>query len=288
VPELPEVESVRRGLEPHVVGRVVARVRSVRLDFALRESGEPASPRDLLQGTTIESLHRRGKLMWAVGGNGGVVAMHLGMSGEMRIVPPEQAVPAEFRGPRSHVHVMWALDDSTRWLFRDPRRFGGVWCYASHAAFEAAHLSRLGPDALDITPEELAGGLAGSRRAGSTRAIKAALLDQSVVAGVGNIYADEALFEVAMHPARRAGSLRTDDIGRLTAAIHGVLGRALVSGGSTLRDYRDASGGAGNAQLGHRAYGRVGLPCVRCGATMKQTTIAQRTTTYCATCQHKQ
>jgi len=280
MPELPEVESVRRTLVPAVLGRRVIAVRCFRRDFATTCAGQPARRDDLLFGTTVVAIERRGKLMWAVGENGRVIGLHLGMSGEMRIVPPERRPAAPFVGAKSHVHVAWKLDDGTRWLFRDPRRFGGVWCMRDRTEFHEAMLSRLGPDALEVTSEQLAAALSGSRRP-----IKAALLDQSVLAGVGNIYAVEALFECGIHPARIATEVSTKEAGALARAVRNILRRAIDAGGSTLRDYRDATGERGRAQAQHRAYGRAGLDCVRCGGTMLGTTLAQRTTTFCPKCQ---
>lgn len=280
MPELPEVESVRLTLLPHVVGRRVVEVRSLRRDFAVTHSGKPARRADLLRDTTIVSIERRGKLMWAVGENGRAIGMHLGMSGEMRIVPRGERVGSPFVGAKSHVHVAWRLDDGTRWLFRDPRRFGGVWCMPSVEVFNEQMLSRLGPDALHVTAEQLTAAIKDSRRP-----IKAALLDQAVLAGVGNIYADEALFASGINPARLAASVTTREIGVLADAVREVLQRALHAGGSTLRDYRDATGEPGRAQAEHKAYGRAGLACMVCGTAMIGTTLAQRTTVYCPRCQ---
>lgn len=280
MPELPEVESVRLTLLPHVVGRRVVEVRSLRRDFAVTHSGKPARRADLLRDTTIVSIERRGKLMWAVGENGRAIGMHLGMSGEMRIVLMSEQVSAPFVGAKSHVHVAWRLDDGTRWLFRDPRRFGGVWCMPSVEVFNEQMLSRLGPDALHVTTKQLEDAIRDSRRP-----IKAALLDQAVLAGVGNIYADEALFASGINPARLAASMMAREIGVLADAVREVLQRALRAGGSTLRDYRDATGEPGRAQAEHKAYGRAGLACMVCGTTMIGTTIAQRTTVYCPRCQ---
>jgi formamidopyrimidine-DNA glycosylase len=280
VPELPEVESVRLTLAPSIVGRRVTDVRSFRRDFATTDLGKPASRADLLRDTKIISIERRGKLMWVVGENGRAIGMHLGMSGEMRIVPRGTRLAAPFVGAKSHVHVAWKLDDGTRWLFRDPRRFGGVWCMPSVDVFNKLMLSRLGPDALYVTPDQLAAAIKDSRRP-----IKAALLDQAVLAGVGNIYADEALFASGINPARHAASVTVREIGKLADAVREVLQRALRAGGSTLRDYRDATGEPGRAQAEHKAYGRAGLACMVCGTTMIGTTLAQRTTVHCPRCQ---
>ena len=282
MPELPEVESTRLTLVPHVVGRRVVEVRSGRRDYALGRGDRAATARELLLDGTITGIKRRGKLMWALAADGRAMAMHLGMSGEMRIVAPGAAIDPAFDGPASHVHVAWTLDDGTRWLFRDPRRFGGVWCAASEAEINERFVRRLGPDGLTVTGDELWGELHVSRRA-----VKAALLDQSIVAGVGNIYADEALFETQIHPRKFGTRLTREQVERLSAAIRAILAAAVREGGSTLRDYRDASGAPGRAQAAHKAYGRGGEACVRCGAVLKSTTVAQRTTVLCPVCQRR-
>jgi formamidopyrimidine-DNA glycosylase len=182
-----------------------------------------------------------------------------------------------------HTHAIWSLELAARaratlW-FRDPRRFGGLWTFPSMVEVRARWTS-LGPDALTISGQELASAIADSRRA-----IKAALLDQGVLAGVGNIYADEALFRAGIRPAKFASRLTRDQSERLAGAIRDVLAESIQSGGSTLRDYRDAAGQAGSFQSRHRVYGRGGEPCPACGTRLTQTTIAQRTTVYCRRCQ---
>ncbi len=283
MPELPEVERVRRTLEPHVVGRRVVGVDLRRPGFVL---GPPAArTAALLEGDRVVDLRRLGKSLALVGASGRAVHLHLGMTGQF-IVRPDAAGLAGF----DHVHVVWtvagergkpvgARQEQEVIAFRDPRRFGEVRPFATAAELEA-HWARLGPDALTID----AGALAANLRPGK-RAIKAALLDQGVLAGVGNIYADEALFLAGIHPRRMAGRLKPAEVERLAAALREVLSEAVTAGGSTLRDFVDADGAAGTYRDRHRVYGRGGLACVRCEHTLKSGVVAQRTTVWCPVCQ---
>jgi formamidopyrimidine-DNA glycosylase len=269
VPELPEVETLRRSLVPLMVGRKVVSANLHRRDvFTLPSKRSRVLPEHLLVNATITGLQRRGKQMALLGDDGRVLLVHLGMTGQ---------VLSDTSG--NHVHATWELDDGTRVCFRDPRRFGGLWFLPGIEALEE-RWSELGPDALTITGQELAVGAAGSRRA-----IKAVLLHQAVLAGVGNIYADEALFKAGVSPKRLATRVKPEEFDRLAGTIREVLERAIEAKGSTLRDYRDASGQAGSAQAGHKVYGRAGLPCVTCQAPLTRLTLAQRTTVMCKQCQ---
>lgn len=276
MPELPEVESTRRSLLPIIGGRVVS------VDLRRSDIVEgPRTPAALLSGSSILALHRHGKQL-AIEATRGVVLVHLGMTGQLELA----RVAGEDHASDRHTHAVWSLElaappasPGLLW-FRDPRRFGGLWTFPSMGEVRA-RWNDLGPDALTISGEELAGAVADSRRA-----IKAALLDQAAIAGVGNIYADEALFRAGIRPGRRTSRLTREQCERLAGAIRDVLAESIQSGGSTLRDYRDAAGQAGNFQSRHRVYGRGGEPCVVCGTRLTQTTIAQRTTVYCRRCQH--
>lgn len=180
----------------------------------------------------------------------------------------------------NHVHVEWAFDDGSRLIFRDPRRFGGLWCFASLEELRATRWHALGPDALTITAKQLRGALSSS-----ARVVKAALLDQHALAGVGNIYADEALHRAGLHPLRVCASITDEGWRALGVAIRAVLREAVVSGGSTLRDYRTATGEAGGFQARHRVYGRAGEACRRCRGVIERLTVAQRSTHMCPVCQ---
>lgn len=296
MPELPEVESIRLSLTPLVLGRRVIGARLVRRDVMVaagdpfgglgrqRTAGrQPAKPapvsrRDLLGGLEIVGLERKGKQLAMIGrapdGQISAIVVQLGMSGQLIHRSVGERVPQN-----SHIHAWWRLSDGSRIVFRDPRRFGGLRALASHDDL-LRHWSLLGPDGLNIRAAALA-----SAAEGSSRAIKVVLLDQGAIAGVGNIYADEALFMAGISPHRKAGTLRPPDHARLARAIRGVLSEAVAAGGSTLRDYVDADGNPGTFQLQHLAYGRGGQPCLRCGTRLRTAAIGQRTTVWCGRCQ---
>lgn len=307
MPELPEVERVRRSVEAAVLGARVERVRLGRRDMLVMpgdpEGGWSRASRDalskpkryrasdLLAGGTIERVERHGKQLALVGeqpvgehaGGEAVVLVHLGMTGQLR------AMPNGTRSPGDHVHMTWWLrsragEPTGRLIFRDPRRFGGLWSLPTRAAL-AERWSELGPDALEITGSVLWSRLRARNDQPKRTSIKAALLDQRVLAGVGNIYADEACFRAGIDPRRQAGSLSRAQIDRLAREVRFVLARAVAAGGSTLRDYVDANGTAGEAQLLHAVYGRAGLACVVCGRPLSSDRVAQRATVWCPRCQ---
>lgn len=310
MPELPEVESIRRALHGQLVGATVRGVSVLRRDvivglgdpqggFSRQRSERSASnaatsptalrPGDLLDGFIIDRLERRGKQLAIIGRlpkpsppriAERALVVQLGMTGQLLL----GEAPSN---PRSlaHVHIRWDLAPAKSrtahtLLFRDPRRFGGVRIFESSDALYEHWATALGPDALSITPEHLARSLTDSQRA-----IKAALLDQAVLAGVGNIYADEALFRAGISPRRLAAKVRASEAEPLAESIRAVLEHAILRGGSTLRDYVTPDGQPGTYQLAHNVYGRAGQPCPRCGGKLKSATIAQRTTTWCPNCQ---
>lgn len=285
MPELPEVEHLRRTLSPRLIGRTIARVDIRRRDVVCSDHLFAKRPtlahihRGLLEGSRIHELRRRGKQM-AIVAQGGAPALlvQLGMSGQVIFVPAGQQPERD-----DHLHVIWYLDPEVagdRLVFRDPRRFGGLTLFESLNDLESINWARLGPDGLTVRHTDL-------RRAlgRTTRAIKAALLDQQVIAGIGNIYADESLFHAGIHPLRPAHSLTRDETLRLCQAIRRTLERAIRAGGTTLRDYVDGNGQGGRNQSDLLAYGRAGLPCRNCGLPMESLTVAQRTTTCCPGCQ---
>lgn len=293
MPELPEVEHVRCTLAPVLVGARIDDVRLVRRDIVTgpatskphsapgirKTSRTPRIRRaDLLRGQTIIALHRHGKQLAIEGNAGGVLCIHLGMTGQLFYLdrgarPPNAA----------HIHSIWRTErngETGRLMFRDPRRFGGIWVFESMDQLEDERWNMLGVDALDLRVQELRTALTGRKSP-----IKAALLNQNLIAGLGNIYVDEALFAAAIHPLRRADDLDRADTRRLAHSIRRVLRAALRSGGSTLRDYVDAQGRSGEFTSRHRVYGRAGLPCVKCGTALVKAVIAQRTTCFCSHCQ---
>lgn len=283
MPELPEVETLRRSLESGLIGRTVRGVTVRRRDVVAAPGDPPGgfsrsrgvftpAPLDdamLLVGGVIADLRRHGKQLAIVDDRGRAVIVQLGMTGALRL--------SGDRDDPAHTHLVWRLDDGARLRFFDPRRFGLIRP-APDGPAEA--WVALGPDALAIRGPALARRL----RAGN-RAIKAALLDQAALAGVGNIYADEALFDAGLHPARPSASLDAGDTERLARAIRAVLRSAIRRGGSTIRDYRNGAGAPGSFQHRHKVYGRAGLPCPRCGGVLDRLLIAQRTTVACPRCQ---
>ncbi|MFW6061102.1 MAG: bifunctional DNA-formamidopyrimidine glycosylase/DNA-(apurinic or apyrimidinic site) lyase [Phycisphaeraceae bacterium] len=280
MPELPEVERVRDTLGARLPGR---KVRAVR--FRRREVVRGGSrPSDLLAGDRIERVDRLGKQLAIVGASGRCVCVHLGMTGSLRW-ERKGAKGSRGRGAKGaegeiHVHLTWTLDDGSTLRFRDPRRFGGVWTFGSVAALHERRWAVLGPDALRVRPGELHRRLQGTRRG-----LKAALLDQRLVAGLGNIYVDELLFMCGFPPTRPADTLGADEVRGLVRRMRSLLRRAIAAGGSTFRDYAGANGEKGRFQHRHRVYGRGGEPCTRCGAVLAEVTVAGRTTVFCTCCQ---
>jgi formamidopyrimidine-DNA glycosylase len=274
MPELPEVETVRRALAT-VVGVPVVGVRIARRDVIRDEHQRrdgPLRQAHLLAGDAVGVIDRRGKQLALIGANGRVVLVHLGMSGQVLVMAGD--------APKGdHAHLIWSLADSTRIVFRDPRRFGGIWLLPDRDALDA-RWADLGPDALGVTTSDLVSALGTS-----SRAVKPALLDQRAVAGVGNIYADESLFEAGIAPTRPCRSLSESDWAHLATAIRSVMERAVLARGSTLRDYRLPDGSAGGAAAGHRVYGRGGKPCPTCDRPLNRLVLAQRSTCWCPFCQ---
>ena len=270
MPELPEVESTRRGLADEVLGCTVAKV--IVRDRRLRWPVPGALPRKLA-GQAIRDIRRRAKyLLIEIGG--GTVLVHLGMSGSLRLLDASTA-------PRPHDHVDVILDDGRCVRYHDPRRFG---CWLWTDSDPACHrlLVHLGPEPLGPTFD---GAWLHGRLRGRTAPIKNLLMDSRIVAGVGNIYANEALFIASIDPRRAGGRIARRRIDRLAGAIRQVLSVAVEAGGTTLRDYTRADGAMGEFAGRLNAYGRDGEACPRCGAPIAKTVLAQRTTWFCRRCQ---
>jgi formamidopyrimidine-DNA glycosylase len=252
MPELPEVETVMRGLQLRLLGRriVSATVNRPDLRWAL-----PAGLAARLTGARVESFRRRAKYILMRLDGGDSVLIHLGMSGRMVIGPLRPNTP------KLHEHVVLETDDGWRVGFVDPRRFGSIDLVATGAEDSHKLLAGLGPEPLgaDLTPAVLSAALAGRRTP-----IKAALLDQRVVAGLGNIYVCEALFRAKIAPVRQAASVAGAKSMRLVAAIKATLNEAIAAGGSSLRDYVQPEGELGYFQHAWKVYGREGEPCERC------------------------
>lgn len=286
MPELPEVEHLRRSLATDLVGASVEEASLLRVDIVRgRRPGHCIVAADLIEGSTVLGLERHGKQLAIVGTEGSGLVVRLGMSGQLRWMPDKASGL-----PRDHVHARWRLRDAHgrfRTLeFRDPRRFGGLFPFRSVDDLRSRLWSGLGPDAVLEPVESLSIALMEAGH-GSQRAVKAMLLDQSIVAGVGNIYADEALFAAGIHPQHAARRLDAERWRRLVEALRHTLVASIEAGGSTLRDYVDAGGRRGSFQKTHQVYGRARLPCLRCGETLRSGPVASRTTVWCPNCQSR-
>lgn len=271
MPELPEVETVRRGLAPHLIGRRFSGVvvRNHRLRWPV-----PADLDQHVVGRVTERLGRRGKYL-ILGLDSGNLIIHLGMSGSLRLVP--SGTP-----PTKHDHLDLLLDDGMCLRYRDPRRFGAVlWSANPEAEPLLAHLG-VEPLEADFNGDWL---YAVSR--GHRTAIKSWLMDAHRLVGVGNIYANEALFHAGIHPLAEAGKLSRPRCRRLVEAVRTTLERAIEAGGSTLRDFVDSHGEPGYFQQTYYVYGRAGEPCRTCGTPVRLARLGNRATYYCPKCQKK-
>jgi formamidopyrimidine-DNA glycosylase len=271
VPELPEVETVRSTLAPVLRGRTFERVAI--LDGRLTRPEAPEAVADELQGEHVADVRRRGKYLIVVFASGRHLLVHLRMTGSFQHPVAE--------GPDPHLRAVVTLDDGSDVAYRDVRRFG-TWLLLEPGELDAYLDERIGGEPLEraFTTARFARALAGRRAP-----IKGALLDQRAVAGVGNIYADEALWYARVHPERPAGELDADEVASLRRAIRRALRLGIERQGATLRDYRDANGRTGAMQLEFRVYGRSGEPCDRCGTPIAKTRVAGRGTWFCPACQ---
>jgi formamidopyrimidine-DNA glycosylase len=272
MPELPEVEHARTVLEHRLVGRAITRVDHFNRAVCTPDAGTRLTCLALLEGARIAAIKRHGKQLALCAEDGRVLAVHLGMTGRLALCDPRS--PSE-----PHTHARWHLDDASELRFIDPRRFGGLWTFPSLERLKATLWSRLGPDALNIPPADLACALRGRAP------LKSALLDQRNLAGLGNIYADEVLFHARLSPFTPAGELTPQQRTALADAIRTILHKAINCGGSTLRDYLDPLGNRGTYQDRHAVYARAGRPCPSCGRPLDSGRLAQRSTTWCRRCQ---
>ncbi|MDB5324208.1 MAG: formamidopyrimidine-DNA glycosylase [Phycisphaerales bacterium] len=268
MPELPEVQTVVSSLGPRVTGAKVVAVQLNRTDIVTPMGIDLAS---LLVGRTITGVERRAKrIVFTVDGCDRFY-IHLGMSGQLTL----ETAGAEVKKHTHLIATLKALGKTFELRFRDPRRFGGIFWLGCETAEEG-----LGPEPLTLKPAKLAKALARTRRP-----IKAALLDQRVIAGLGNIYADECLFLAGVHPLTLANALSIEDIGRLNRAIKRVLRRAIAARGSTLRDYVDADSAPGEYRSKHQVYGREVEPCRMCKTAIERIVLGGRSTCFCPHCQ---
>jgi len=280
VPELPEVEIVVRGLRATLPGRRILAVRLGKTDFI----DDPATLGECLPGRRIAAVERIGKFIRVelAPENGAAhravqtqdalhLLVHLGMTGRLAVRSPHEPVAP-------HTHGFFQLDDGQELRYTDIRRFGRILLVPASGLPEFQ--SRLGDDALFISAREFRRQLAGRRAR-----IKALLLDQKSLRGMGNIYADESLWRARIHPARLAARLNTEEISRLHQAIRQVLREAIKLGGSSISDFLDAEGKPGSYQMRHRVYGREGQKCFRCGSRIRRIIVAGRSSHFCPRCQ---
>ena len=295
MPELPEVETIASDLRPHLVGRTIV---SCELRFpAIVRHPEPELFTDLIAGHRIESVGRRGKYILigleqrcapGIGSAGRgassgepplnedlLLVVHLGMTGQLRLVRADTPIP-------DHTHAIFTLDDGRHLRYRDPRRFGRLLLGTQAGLLDAKAMPRLGPEPIDgdFTAEALYRAL---RRRNAP--LKAVLLDQKALAGVGNIYADESLYRARIRPDRIAHRISRQSAGRLHEALRESLRTAIKNRGSSVDTYRDAWGDVGGQQEVLEVYGRAGEPCFTCGRPLASTRIAGRTTVFCRHCQ---
>jgi len=281
MPELPEVETVARGLRQAILGRRIISVTLGKTDFI----DDPAALEECLPGRQIEAVERYGKFLLlrvsavldssAAASNGNAapasLLVHLGMTGQIAPAPAELPI-------QKHTHVRLLLDDGRELRYTDPRRFGRI-AYLTKALL-AEELIGFGADPLEVSKEEFAARVR-VRRA----RIKALLLDQSVLRGVGNIYADESLWRAKIHPARLGAKLNKKEAETLRRVLQDILRKAIVLRGSSISDFLDAEGEPGEYQRHHRAYGREGKNCYRCKTPIRRAIVAGRSSYFCPRCQ---
>lgn len=270
MPELPEVETTRRGIAPHVKGHKIAAVvtRDGRLRWPV-----PKSLKKLLPGQSIDSVKRRGKYL-LLETKVGTLIMHLGMSGSLRVIDEKVA-------PEKHDHVDIVFKNRKVLRLRDPRRFGAV-LFTKDDPLDHKLLKHLGPEPLS---SEFTGDYLFEISRKRQVVIKTLLMNSHIVVGVGNIYANEALFLAGIHPKKKAGKLTHAECNKLVHAVKNVLKAAIKAGGTTLRDFTRSNGEPGYFRLSLKVYDKKGEPCPRCGKPISHAVIAQRSTYYCTQCQ---
>jgi formamidopyrimidine-DNA glycosylase len=276
VPELPEVETVRRGLERHVVGRTIDTVRVLHPRSVRRQPGGAAEFETGLAGRSLDTAKRRGKYLWLSVGQDALLA-HLGMSGQLLVGEPERLL-----SPHVRITFTFSGDDGPDLRFTDQRTFGHMWLVRDGADLPAP-IAHIAPDPFEpaFDPDVLTQRLR-ARRTG----IKRALLDQSLISGVGNIYADEALWRARLHWARPTETLNGPQVSRLLAAIREVLGEAMAVGGTSFDElYVNVNGESGYFDRSLAVYGREGFPCPRCGTPVRRDAFMNRSAYTCPHCQ---
>ena len=270
MPELPEVETTRQGIAPHIEGSIIHNVivRNQQLRWPI-----PSGLDKTLTGQRIAKVQRRAKYL-LITCDSGTLIIHLGMSGSLRIADSKTT-------PLKHDHVELTFDNGKCLRYCDPRRFG-AWLWTSAPAEEHPLLNKLGPEPLMRT---FSGKYLKNACAYRKQAIKTTIMDGHIVVGVGNIYANEALFMAGLHPERSANSLTEDEYRKLATMIKQVLSRAIKRGGTTLRNFVGGDGKPGYFSQELLVYGKTGQPCTRCGASLQESKLGQRTTVFCSKCQ---
>lgn len=277
MPELPEVEIVKRGLVPALLDKTIVEVDQRRKDLRIPF---PENLAERLCGQRVEALQRRGKYIWVHFSTTDILVFHLGMSGRMLIMGADDS-----KMPGTHDHLILYMDDGGRVVFQDPRRFGMVMLLTAETIDSHKSFRAMGPEPLG---NAFHAAFFAEVLSGRTMAIKAALLDQRIVAGIGNIYASEALYMAGIHPQREAGGLSARECEDLCRAVRSVLQKAIEAGGSTLKDYRHADGNLGYFQHSFSVYDRKGQPCPDCNCNVAKTGGIQnikqsgRSTYFCA------
>ena len=270
MPELPEVETTRRGIEPHIIGRTLCNViiRNPQLRWPV-----PGDLPEQIIGKTILAVKRRAKyLLLEV--EGGTLIIHLGMSGSLRITPDNEPV-------KKHDHVDFVFEDGTCLRYHDPRRFGAV-LWSSQPVYEHRLLCKLGPEPLG---DDFSASLLYRLSRNKVQPVKTFIMDSHVVVGVGNIYANEALFKAGINPSRPAGKVSKARYERLADCIKTTLADAITQGGTTLRDFVGGDGKPGYFKQQLTVYGRTGKPCTRCHSPIVESRLGNRGTFYCKRCQ---
>ncbi len=277
MPELPEVETYVRTLKPLLKGKTIL---SAEVHWP-RTIAAPDADRftDLIRGRSFSSFGRRGKYMLLGLDSAETLIIHLRMTGELRLLPPPATSASAADAPvDKHTHVLFDLDTREQLRYRDTRKFGRIWLVEDTREV----VGKLGPEPLDeaFVPQTLAQTLAG-RKAN----VKALLLNQSLLAGVGNIYADESLFRARIDPRRAGGSLALEEIERLHLALRDVLLEGIAAQGSSVQNYAPPTGAKGGFQEKFQVFRRSGEPCFTCGTSISRTVLAQRSTHFCPACQ---
>jgi formamidopyrimidine-DNA glycosylase len=271
MPELPEVETIVRGLQKTVVGK---KIKSIKMIFPGIVKQDAKKFKKNVDKSEIRRVRRQGKYILIDLSNGNTILAHLGMTGNFLLVKSSS--------PRNkHNHLIIRFYETRKELrYNDQRKFGKIKSFPTSKEESVSELKKLGPEPLNISAPDFINLF--QKRKGR---IKSALLNQQIIAGLGNIYADESLFEAKIHPAQKIDKLSLQELKRLHQAIQIVLRKAIKAGGSSIENYYNVNGEIGSFQLQHKVYGREGLPCKRCGTKIKRIKISQRSSYFCPKCQ---